>query len=133
MSSLKKDRIKRTERGWPGHFICVDRCFYRRNTLVEYGEVRVVVSTVGGMKNRDKNKVETIGHNRYYETMVFMAFKDEEYWEANVSREVCFDSNWFISKLSDDVDNKANEMHEKVVREIMRRIKQGTLVELRDT
>ena len=39
--------VKRTERGYPGHFILSHRCVFTRNTLLEYGETRVIVSTVG--------------------------------------------------------------------------------------
>lgn len=68
-----------TERGWAGHFICSDKCCFRRNTLLEYNGVQVVVSTVGamviGVPNIFERKWDTVGHDRYYETMAFLAKK----------------------------------------------------------
>lgn len=119
--------VKRTERGWGGHFICADRCLFRRNTLLECGNDRIVVSTVGSMMNRKTGKIETIGHNRYYETMAFKAEFDNPYYEVNVSEQIYFDSEWAIcgndaSELPNDVDNKADEMHEAVVAELTEKL-----------
>jgi hypothetical protein len=113
--------IKRTERGWAGHFICADRCRFRRNTLLEHKEVRIVVSTVGLLVI--DGKIETVGHARYFETMAFHAEYDGRYWDANVSREVEFDSPWSIAEL--DADDKANDMHEAVVEEISNKMLLG--------
>ena len=110
--------IKRTERGWAGHFIGSHDCRFRRNTLLEKGEVRVVVSTVGmyyPLGRRGRLEIERIGWNRLYETMAFMASFDEKYWDANVSREVHFTSPWTLDIVD---DNCANDMHEAVVTEI---------------
>ncbi len=65
-----REMMKRTERGWAGHFICAERCRFRRNTLLEIGDMAIVVSTVGAMMSRGEDKPETIGHERYYETKV---------------------------------------------------------------
>src|SRR5690625_2999714 len=82
--------VIRQERGWAGHFICSDSCRFRRNTLLTYKDIRIVVSTVGLME-RD-GKFETIGHNRHFETMAFHSDPtDTRYYDANVSKQVYFD------------------------------------------
>jgi len=116
--------VKLKERGWGGHFICANRCLFRRNTLIDGGKKKIVVSTVGGMKNLNDIGIDTIGGGgRYYETMAFEAHKDGEYWEASVSNELSFESEWSIcadsvDELPDDVDNKANDMHDAIVSEL---------------
>ncbi len=118
--------VKRTERGWAGHFICADRCMFRRNTLLEYGDIKVVVSTVGLMKDpRDGGQWSELGHKRYYETMAFHSDpNDTRYHDANVSRgEIRFKSPWSIDCL--DADDKANLMHEMVVGELTERLEKG--------
>ncbi|MEN6292594.1 MAG: hypothetical protein ABFD07_11345 [Methanobacterium sp.] len=115
------NEVIRTERGWAGHFICADRCWFRRNTLLECGEERIIVSTVGEMTDISgknfPNFVE-VGHNRYYETMAFHAQRvDDRYWDADIQRPVNFESPWAISELN--ADDEANDMHEAVVDEII--------------
>lgn len=111
-----------TERGWAGHFICADRCMFRRNTLIDYGDGKIVVSTVGQMRNRDNLGCDTIGaFNRYYETMAFEAVFEKGYWEADVSKEISFESPWSICELEHETDGKANDMHEAVVKELAAR------------
>ena len=123
-------RVKVTERGWAGHFICADRCRFRRNTLIECGEQRIVVSTVGLMEKFDygkpwykTGKFETIGCERYYETMAFNASKEGVYWEADVTQQLSFDSEWALNECEEESDKKANEMHDAVVRELKHRIR----------
>ena len=112
------------ERGWAGHFICAYRCMFRRNTLLIYGDVEMVVSTVGMMRKLNDESFEQIGCDRYYETMAFYADKsDERYHDADVSREVDFDSEWMINEV--DADDKANDMHEVVVLELSRKLELG--------
>ena len=67
------NKVKRTERGWAGHFIAADRCMFRRNTLLEYKDRKWVVSTIGNYHPSLYGTVDTIGHERWYETMVFEA------------------------------------------------------------
>ena len=129
-------QVKRTERGWAGHFCASSRCLFRRNTLLEAGDVKIVVSTVGLLENPfygDKSKgilakgrFDTIGVDRYFETMAFHSNPaDTRYHDIDVSRHVAFDSPWAISKI--DADDKANDMHEAVVAEIITKLERGEL------
>jgi hypothetical protein len=69
-------------------------------------------------------KFDTIGHNRYFETMAFHSNQtDTRYYDADVSKQVCFDSEWTIAEQ--DADDKANEMHEAVVNEITEKLLKG--------
>ena len=130
------NKVKRTERGWGGHFICADRCLFRRNTLLEYEDIKIVVSTVGLMQDihhEDKTErhFEQVGLDRYFETMVFHADpKDTRYHDADVSREISFNSNWAIDKI--DADDEANDMHDAVVQEISDELACGTTFERRE-
>lgn len=112
-------KIKTTERGWAGHFICANKCTFRRNTLVEYKNKKVVVSTVGCMRTNDGTP-EEIGWDRYYETMSFMA-DSSLYNDADVSKEISpMKVKWSINKQEmkekeEYIDNVANEMHNNYV------------------
>lgn len=117
--------VSRIERGWGGHFICANRCRFRRNTLLDAGETKIVVSTVGLMEALNGEGFETVGHNRYFETMAFHAQFDGRYWDADVSRKVRFESPWCISEI--DADDKANDQHEAVVGELISRLASGKL------
>lgn len=114
--------VIRTERGWTGHFICADKCRFRRNTLLTYNDIKIVVSSVGLMKIGDK--FDTVGVGRYFETMAFHTDKDDKrYFDADVSKRVYFESDWAIAEI--DADDKANEMHEAVVAEISNKLEKG--------
>lgn len=114
---MKSATVHRTERGWAGHYICANRCRFRRNTLLECGDVRIVVSTVGLMENVLTGEgFATIGCQRHFETMAFHAENDGRYWDAVASREVNFVSPWAIAEV--DADDRANDMHETVCAEI---------------
>lgn len=117
--------VKRTERGWAGHLCFASACRFRRNTLLEYGDKKWIVSTVGAYVNSD-GKFDAIGYNRFFETMVFEAEERNGYLDADVSREIPFESDWgifgetwkeVVAKYP-QVDNVDNDMHEKVVEEL---------------
>jgi hypothetical protein len=122
MSHINNHGLIKQERGWAGHFICSDSCLFRRNTLLIYNGIKIVVSTVGILFRN--GEIQTIGHNRYFETMAFHAKeKDTRYNDADVTKQVSFDSKWSIDKQ--DADDKANEMHEAVVSEIENKLLLG--------
>jgi hypothetical protein len=120
-----KDGLTIEERGWPGHFILARKCLFHRNTLIRYNDYAIVVSTVGLMQSQTiPHGFEEIGHNRFFETMAFHADQnDTRYYDADVSRQVRFESQWQIAEM--DADDKANQMHDTVVREIAHRLRAG--------
>ena len=123
------DEVRVTERGWAGHLVFADACRFRRNTLLEYKDKKWIVSTVGAMPankyslEKNKNGFITIGLCRYYETMAFEAQKNGVYWDTNVEKQIDFDSNWALNECDFNSDQKANEMHDKVVEELIGKIK----------
>lgn len=129
MSKIYK--IKVTERGWGGHFIGCRDCLYHRNTLIEYEDMKVVVSTVGrylplSERSKENSTFDTIGHNRYFETMAFIGKEFESgYIDADVEKHVKFNSNWELPRP--DMEKEADEMHDAVVSELMQDLINGTL------
>jgi hypothetical protein len=119
------EKVSKLERGWAGHHICSDKCRFRRNTLLSYKDIKIVVSTVGLYEYEGDFKKFGIGkHGRYFETLAFHAdAKDTRYYDADGSRQISFDSQWAISEI--DADDKANDMHEAVVKEIKLKLLQG--------
>lgn len=104
-----KDKVKRTERGWAGHFICAENCQFRRNTLLEYGKKKWIISTVGRYLTTDyttkKLKFDAIGAgNRYYETMAFVGVEDADgYIDANTSEPIDYESDWAIHDIMEKI------------------------------
>ena len=126
------NEVKVTERGWGGHFILAHRCLFRRNTLLEYKDKKWIVSTVGAYRTPE-NKIDNIGHRRWYETKAFEAIEEGGYIEADIMKEIYFDSDWGIwgdsweevcKNCNDTPDNVANDMHDRVVSELIDKIKE---------
>ncbi len=131
-------KVKRTERGWPGHFICATDCLFRRNTLLQYGKKYVVISTVGCMRRKDSQgnygKPDSIGADRYYETMAFLSDSgDSIYHDIDVSNEIYVpDVRWAISgkelkEKESEIDNVANKMHEDYVSSVEKMLLNGEI------
>lgn len=123
--------VTRTERGWPGHLIVAEACLYRRNTLLECGEMRIVVSTVGAYKYNDQLR-EIGAFGRYYETMAFEAKRNGPYWDADVHEQVLLSDRWCIcaesaEALPEEVDLLADQMHEANVAELSQRLADSAL------
>lgn len=129
------EKLKITERGWPGHFIAAESCLFRRNTLIEYGRYKVIVSTVGEYINPLTRKMDAIGHERWYETMAFVGGEYNGYIDADAGKAVKFTSECGMYARDIDelalkyglVDNAANRMHDNVVKEISTILLEGRL------
>lgn len=117
-----KKQVQRIERGWAGHFIAAGNCRFRRNTLLCFDDIKIVVSTVGAYHLN--NEFQTVGWKRYFETMAFHSdLTDTRYYDIDVTKPINFDSDWSIDEI--DADDKANDMHEAVVKEISEKLLSG--------
>lgn len=122
--------VKRTERGWAEHFIAADYCRFRRNTLLEYEDRKWIVSTVGAYFPVSSRSIDTVGYNRWYETMVFEGEMQDGYIDINVEKQIESDNDWGIwgetweevMKTYHTPDNAANDMHERIVDEMTEKI-----------
>lgn len=120
-----------TERGWAGHFIGARLCGFRRNTLLEYKDKKWIISTVGAYRDLS-GKMNNIGYKRWYETMAFVGCEENGYIDIDVSQQIYFDSNWGVwgeswdeifEKCNHTPDNTANDMHERIVYELIEKIR----------
>ena len=122
--------VKITERGWAGHFICSENCLFRRNTLIEYGDKKWVVSTIGNMWHPVTNKLMTIGLGLWYETKAFEACDIDGYIDADIKKELNIESECGLYAATEEelyekyplTDNAANEMHDNIVKEMVEKI-----------
>jgi hypothetical protein len=61
--------------------------------------------------------------------MVFFSKDDDAlYHDADVIKEISFNSPWAIDHISEQSDKEANYMHDMVVLEIMQKMESGELV-----
>ena len=133
--------IEIIERGWAGHFCASGQCRFRRNTLLvdKEQDVSVIVYTVGCMYVR--GELTEIGMRRHYVTKTFVAAQDGEYIDADVSLELPYQAGLLMTKENmANVDNLANDMHQRVLAEVCENINSGVismqikeLKELKDT
>ena len=113
--------VKITERGWGGHLCVASQCLFRRNTLLEFGNEKWVVSTVGNYCVKSEMP-EKIGYNWYYETQAFVATEQNGYYDADVRDRIAFDAPWTIGSMSRLSDAEAQLMHDIVVLELSKAI-----------
>lgn len=122
--------VERTERGWAGHFCAAWSCVFHRNTLLEHNGIKIVVSSVGKMivmRKDGEHQLVTIGHERYYETMVWYA-NDDKYQDADVKKgELYFDCPSWGSDSNGWDEMPANELHEKVVDMFVEKLLKGEI------
>jgi hypothetical protein len=107
-------RVEKTERGWAGHFCDARNCLFHRNTLLIFGPLKIVVSTVGNWFIGEE--VHKLGSTHYYETMVF--FADNSKFQDAITRteyQIDFKTQGRLKELDDVL---ANNMHERVVIEM---------------
>lgn len=121
------DEVKITERGWIGHHILADRCLFRRNTLIEYKNIKIVISSVGNMVDihapgwPNTKKIVNVGPGRMFETLGFMAKFEEGYWDANVQKSISLD--YWCGKIDDE--GKANNHHDASVKAVAAKLLKG--------
>jgi hypothetical protein len=123
----KAQKVKVTYLGWPGHYCASRYCVFHLNTLIEYGEKRFVVSTVGNQWEQKGDMFRTIpiGCSHYYETMAFPAVLRDRYWEAETSSSIKLSGVATTNAHDYHSDIKAQAMHEAIVQEIIGRLLQG--------
>lgn len=91
------ENVKVTYRGWAGHLCVASKCLFHLNTLIECGDKAVIVSTVGEYRpDHTKGEMETVGIDRFYETMVFAAKpKDADgFIDIAVDQQLSYDGKW---------------------------------------
>ena len=136
MSPADKDysmTVIRTERGSAAHSARAGQCRYHRNTLLQCGNSRYVVSTIGDCRLPNDCIVAVgIQPRRYYESKAFRARREGICWNADPNRAVEIEGRWAIVArtavdLPCDDDSHADAMHEAAVEEIAAKLLSGLL------
>jgi len=106
--------MKRTERGWPGHYCLGHRCIFHRNTLIEAWGLGIVVSTVGNLQEglAGKREIVRIGAGHYFETRLFWANFDNR-WKDSSGDEVLEELVMLCEEP--DADDAVNAEHDLIV------------------
>ena len=123
------EEVKRTERGWCGYIQGYQYCLFRRNTLIEYLDKKIVVATLGNFIDPYRWKVMPIKDDIWYETIAGYAINKEGFWDIDGNNMIEIKSNHTIQGELDYIldnyktpDLYANIIHETIVDEMMDRI-----------
>ena len=127
--------VLRYERGFAGHFAGAKDCTFRRNTLLQFRDQNIVVSTVGNCRpTKLKDGILVVGDiepvigEAYYETRVHVAMFYGGYYESDIQRGIIeFNSNHLLTNRGQEGDLEADKMHEVVVKEIAEKLALRTL------
>lgn len=120
-------KVIRQERGWAGHHICSNECLFRRNTLLTCGDTKIVVSTVGNLLSN--GTILTVGDDRYYETIACYSNEDDKrYNDIDIDKRIEVNNICNMSVMY--ADDLADEMHERVVDEITKKLRRGSKIRL---
>lgn len=109
--------VRRTEYGWIGYFCVAADCMFRRSTLLEYKDVKIIVFTIGDYIHG--HNVSEIDSGTYYETKVL--YVDQEnvnnsYYVPDINKPIKTKCPSTISEMNKAME--ANKMHEDIVEEI---------------
>ena len=120
------EEIKRTERGWCGYVRGHQYCLFRRNTLIEYDGKKIVVATLGNYINPFEYRNTPIEGDIWYQTLAGYAHQINGYWEIDGNKQIPIKSEHILQGTEEEmfdnypmIDQTANDMHEKVVEEMM--------------
>ena len=121
--------VKVTHHGYPGHFCCAERCRYHRTSVIHIdGMATYLISSVGamtptgGIGNGDGEVYDTIGINRFYETMVFKVNPVQEDERGDLLWKMSSGSELDISGLGEEFAfDVADKMHDAAVKKWVKR------------
>ena len=120
------EEIKRTERGWCGYVRGHQYCLFRRNTLIEYDNKKIVVATLGNYINPFEYRNTPIHDDVWYQTIAGYAVENNGYWEIDGNKQILIKSEHILQGTEEEmfdnyplIDQTANDMHEKVIEEMM--------------
>ena len=119
MDELTNDVTTVLERGWPGHHRLSRFCLFNRNTLIECGERRVIVSSVGEHLVGFNNPPKELPDGGFFETKAFEADWHGTSWECDTERPIQLpnDRDWRVHDWQQHAE--VNQMHEDAVRLII--------------
>lgn len=118
--------IKRIERGWCGYIKGHQYCLFRRNTILEYDNKKIVIATLGNYINPFEYCNTPIYDDVWYLTIAGHAVEKNGYWEIDGDGQIPIKSIHEIRGTEEEIFNKyplidlsANRMHETAVEEMM--------------